>query len=145
MTFWGHGGQGKRAYPGPGIKACHEGRRVLFNSETGWFNRSTASYRAGTLDNELALLRRYPLLIIEVDYLPVETESANLFFQPVSSRYGYASVTLTSNLPLSSGGEVFGNHTDAMIDRIVLHAKPSFSKETVTDSKTHPVDQPAKN
>ena len=111
---------------GLGIKACHQGQRVLFNSATGWVNRLTTSYRAGTLDNELARLRRYPLLIVdEVGYLPFETEAANLFVQLVSSRYEHASLILTSNLPFSGWGEVFGNHTvaAAMIDRIVHHAE----------------------
>ena len=99
---------------------------MLFNSATGWVNRLTTSYRAGTLGNELARLRRYPLLIVdEVGYLPFETEAANLFFQLVSSRYEHASLILTSNLPFSGWGEVFGNHTvaAAMIDRIVHHAE----------------------
>jgi len=61
----------------------------------------------------------------EVGYLPFETEAANLFFQLVSSRYEHASLILTSNLPFSNWGEVFGNHTvaAAMIDRIVHHAE----------------------
>ena len=61
----------------------------------------------------------------EVGYLPFETEAANLFFQLVSSRYEHASLILTSNLPFSGWGEVFGNHTvaAAMIDRIVHHAE----------------------
>ncbi len=109
-----------------GVKACGQGHRVLSASATTWVNRLTASYRAGNLTKDLAKLRRYPLLIVdEVGYVPFETEAANLFFQLVSSRYEHASLILTSNLPFSGWGEVFGNHVvaSAMIYRIVHHAE----------------------
>lgn len=71
-------------------------------------------------------LRRYGLIIIdEVGYLPFEQDAANLFFfQLVSSRYEHASLVLTSNLPFSGWGGVFGDQVvaAAMIDRIVHHA-----------------------
>jgi len=111
---------------GLGVKACGQGHRVLSASATTWVNRLTASYRAGNLTQDLAKLRRYPLLIVdEVGYIPFETEAANLFFQLVSSRYEHASLILTSNLSFSGWGEVFGNHVvaSAMIDRIVHHAE----------------------
>jgi hypothetical protein len=60
----------------------------------------------------------------EVGYLPFEQDAANLFFQLVSSRYEHASLILTSNLPFSGWGGVFGDQAvaAAMIDRIVHHA-----------------------
>ena len=76
------------------------------------------------LADELARLRRYGLIIIdEVGYLPFEQDAANLFFQLVSSRYEHASLVLTSNLPFSGWGGVFGDQVvaAAMIDRIVHH------------------------
>ena len=62
--------------------------------------------------------------IDEVGYLPFEQDAANLFFQLVSSRYEHASLVLTSNLPFSGWGGVFGDQVVAatMIDRIVHHA-----------------------
>ena len=74
---------------------------------------------------ELARLRRYGLIIVdEAGYLPFEQDAANLFFQLVSSRYEHASLILTSNLPFSGWGTVFGDQAvaAAMIDRIVHHA-----------------------
>ena len=68
---------------------------------------------------------RYGLIIVdEVGYLPFEQDAANLFFQLVSSRYEHASLILTSNLPFSGWGGVFGDQVvaAAMIDRIVHHA-----------------------
>jgi DNA replication protein DnaC len=108
-----------------GIVAARHGHRVLFATATDWVTRLTDAHRAGRLPNELARLRRYGLIIIdEVGYLPFEQDAANLFFQLVSSRYEHASLVLTSNLPFSSWGGVFGDQAvaAAMIDRIVHHA-----------------------
>ena len=110
---------------GLGIAACRHGHRVLFATATDWVTRLTDAHRAGKLPAELARLRRYGLIIIdEVGYLPFEQDAANLFFQLVSSRYEHASLILTSNLPFSGWGGVFGDQVvaAAMIDRIVHHA-----------------------
>ena len=108
-----------------GIVAARHGHRVLFGTATDWVTRLTEAHRQGRLPVELARLRRYGLIIVdEVGYLPFEQDAANLFFQLVSSRYEHASLILTSNLPFSSWGGVFGDQAvaAAMIDRIVHHA-----------------------
>jgi DNA replication protein DnaC len=110
---------------GLAIRACQAGQRVLFATATDWVTRLTDAHRHGSLPRELARLRRYGLIIVdEVGYLPFEQDAANLFFQLVSSRYEHASLILTSNLPFSSWGAVFGDQAvaAAMIDRIVHHA-----------------------
>ncbi|MCL4721874.1 MAG: IS21-like element helper ATPase IstB [Gammaproteobacteria bacterium] len=108
-----------------GIKAAHHGHRVAFATATDWVTRLTDAHRAGRLPAELTKLRRYGLIVVdEVGYLPFDQDAANLFFQLVSSRYEHASLILTSNLPFSSWGGVFGDQAvaAAMIDRIVHHA-----------------------
>ena len=108
-----------------GVTAARHGHRVLFATATDWVTRLTDAHRAGRLPQELAKLRRYGLIIVdEVGYLPFEQDAANLFFQLVSSRYEHASLILTSNLPFSGWGGVFGDQAvaAAMIDRIVHHA-----------------------
>ena len=108
-----------------GITAARHGHRVLFATATDWVTRLTDAHRHGVLPRELARLRRYGLIIVdEVGYLPFEQDAANLFFQLVSSRYEHASLILTSNLPFSGWGTVFGDQAvaAAMIDRIVHHA-----------------------
>ncbi|GAA2250968.1 IS21-like element helper ATPase IstB [Herbiconiux moechotypicola] len=108
-----------------GIVAARHGHRVLFATATDWVTRLTDAHRQGRLPQELARLRRYGLVIVdEVGYLPFEQDAANLFFQLVSSRYEHASLVLTSNLPFSGWGGVFGDQAvaAAMIDRIVHHA-----------------------
>ena len=108
-----------------GIVAAQHGHRVLFATATDWVTRLSDAHRQGRLPNELTRLRRYGLIIVdEVGYLPFEQDAANLFFQLVSSRYEHASLILTSNLPFSGWGGVFGDQAvaAAMIDRIVHHA-----------------------
>jgi DNA replication protein DnaC len=108
-----------------GIVAARHGHRVLFATATDWVTRLTDAHRQGRLPQELLRLRRYGLIIVdEVGYLPFEQDAANLFFQLVSSRYEHASLILTSNLPFSGWGGVFGDQAvaAAMIDRIVHHA-----------------------
>jgi DNA replication protein DnaC len=108
-----------------GVAAARHGYRVLFATATDWVTRLTEAHRAGRLPQELTRLRRYGLIIVdEVGYLPFEQDAANLFFQLVSSRYEHASLILTSNLPFSGWGGVFGDQAvaAAMIDRIVHHA-----------------------
>lgn len=120
-----------------GIVAARHGHRVLFATATDWVTRLTDAHRAGRLANELARLRRYGLIIVdEVGYLPFEQDASNLFFQLVSSRYEHASLILTSNLPFSGWGGVFGDQAvaAAMIDRIVHHADVLTSKAPATDS-----------
>jgi DNA replication protein DnaC len=109
----------------PGDHRRQRGHRVLFATATEWVTRLTDAHRAGRLPQELARLRRYGLVIVdEVGYLPFDQEAANLFFQLVSSRYEHASRILTSNLPFSGWGGVFGDQAvaAAMIDRVVHHA-----------------------
>lgn len=111
---------------GLGIAAARQGHRVLFASASDWVTKLSEAHSKGELAKELSRLRRFPLLIIdEVGYLPFEQDAANLFFQLVSSRYEHASLILTSNLPFSGWGGVFGDQVvaAAMIDRIVHHAE----------------------
>jgi DNA replication protein DnaC len=110
---------------GLGVVAAHHGQRVLFATAVDWVARLAEAHRLGRLPAELARLRRYGLIIIdEVGYLPFEQDAANLVFQLVSSRYEHASLIMTSNLPFSGWGGVFGDQAvaAAMIDRIVHHA-----------------------
>jgi len=99
--------------------------------------RLTETHRAGRLPQELARLRRYGLIIVdEVGYLPFEQDAANLFFQLVSSRYEHASLILTSNLPFSGWGGVFG-------DQAVAAAMIARSSTTPTSSTTRAPAPPA--
>jgi len=128
---------------GLGIKACQQGHRVLFATATDWVTRLTQAHHASRLDTELTRLARYQLIIIdEVGYLPFEQDAASLFFQLVSIRYEHASLILTSNLPFSAWGTVFGDQTvaAAMIDRIVHHADVLTLKGASYRLRGHDID-----
>ncbi len=63
-------------------------------------NRLTIAHNVGQLQAELKKIRRHKLIIVdEVDYIPVDTDDANLFFQLIASRYEQGSIIVTSNLP----------------------------------------------
>lgn len=111
---------------GLALRAAQHGHRVLFASATEWIDRLQSAHNEGRLPQELAKLRRYPVLVIdEVGYIPFEAEAANLFFQLISSRYEQSSVIVTSNMPFSRWGEIFTDDViaAAMIDRLVHHAE----------------------
>lgn len=87
-------------------------------------SRQSEAHQNGHPSKELARLRRYGLIVVdEVGYVPFGREAAKLILQLVSSRYEHASLVLTSNLPFSGWGEVFGDQTAAaMVDRVVHNA-----------------------
>ena len=109
-----------------GMRACLAGQRVAFRTATEWVALLADAQRQGRLDDELARLQRYPLLIVdEVGYIPFDPQAANLMFMLVSRRYERASMIVTSNKPFSGWGEIFGDDivAAAMIDRLVHHAE----------------------
>ncbi len=106
-----------------------------------------AAHNAGRLPIELAKPRRIGLLVVdEVGDIPFEQDAANLFFQPVSSRYEHASLILTS----ARWGDAFGDQVvaAAMIDRIVDHADvltlkgSSYRTQKTQESTRCPSPQP---
>lgn len=111
---------------GLGLKACHAGYSVLFDTASNWIHRLADAHAKNQLDLEIKKIRRYRLIIIdEVGYLPLDADAANLFFQLVASRYETGSIILTSNLPFARWGDTFNDDViaAAMIDRLVHHAE----------------------
>ena len=110
---------------GLGLAACQKGLSVGFTTAASLVSEMMEARDERRLLRVQKQMAGYKLLIIdELGYVPIEAEAANLFFQLVSTRYEKASLIITSNLPFSRWGEVFGDTTiaAAMIDRIVHHA-----------------------
>jgi len=55
--------------------------------------------------------------------MPIDLDSANLFFQLIARRYEKNSTIITTNTPFSRLGEIFGSATlaNAVLDRLLHH------------------------
>lgn len=77
------------------------------------------------LETRLKHFAKYKLLVIdEVGFLPLDSESSNLLFQLVAKRYEKNSTILTTNKSLAQWGDVFGDPVlaNAILDRILHHS-----------------------
>ena len=76
------------------------------------------------LEKRLKQYARYKVLIIdEIGYINLDTQSANLFFQLISRRYEKKSTILTTNKSLSKWTDIFNDPiiTNAILDRLLHH------------------------
>ena len=64
-----------------------------------------------------------PLTIDELGYLPIDPEGARLLFQIIANTYETSSLIITTNIPFSKWGTIFGddNIAAAIIDRLIHH------------------------
>ena len=78
------------------------------------------------LESRLKHFAKYKVLIIdEIGYMPIDTDSANLFFQLIAKRYEKNCTIITTNTPFSRWGEIFGSPTlaNAVLDRLLHHSQ----------------------
>jgi len=99
------------------------------------------------LESRMKFFARYKILIIdEIGYMPIDSDSANLFFQLIAKRYEKHCTIITTNTPFSKWGEIFGSPTlaNAVLDRLLHHSSvisikgPSYrlkEKKTFLDSQ----------
>lgn len=108
-----------------GRKAIERGYTTLFTTAVSMLTNLTKAQSEGRLEERLAMYGKPKLLIVdELGYLPLERESAHLFFQLVSRRYEKGSILLTSNRSVSEWGDVFGDNAvaTAILDRLLHHS-----------------------
>ena len=77
------------------------------------------------LNEKIKIYNKYKLLIIdEIGFLPLQKEDASLLFQLISKRYETKSTIITTNIPFSKWGEMFGDNAiaSAILDRLVHHS-----------------------
>jgi DNA replication protein DnaC len=75
------------------------------------------------LKERIKNLCKYKLIVIdEVGYLPIDKQGANLFFQLISKRYETGSIIMTSNKGYNQWGEIFGEASAAILDRLLHHS-----------------------
>lgn len=109
-----------------GTRACQAGHQVLFATVVEWAARLAVARAAGRLTEELALLDRYPLLIVDaLGHFPLQADEAQLVFRLVAHRYERGSLIVTSDKPLSGWDLVLSDSAvaSAVIDRLVHHSE----------------------
>ena len=78
------------------------------------------------LESRMKFFAKYKVLIIdEIGYMPIDADSANLFFQLIARRYEKHCTIITTNMPFSKWGEIFGSPTlaNAVLDRLLHHSQ----------------------
>lgn len=123
-----------------GMKAIENGHTVTFTTALDLLTTLTKATRNDQLDQALTTINRPNLLIIdELGYIPLDTDSANLFFQVISTRYETGSIIITSNLPFAKWGTVLADETvaAATIDRLIHHSHIIALKGDSYRTKNH--------
>ena len=108
-----------------GREALLQGFSTLFISATSLVTSLAAAHAVGKLEERLLTYTKPKLLIIdELGYLPLEANSAHLFFQLVTRRYERGSILVTSNRSVGEWGAVFGDAVvaTAILDRLLHHS-----------------------
>ncbi|MBA2304641.1 MAG: ATP-binding protein [Acidobacteria bacterium] len=110
---------------GLGLKAIEHGYRVLFTTAATMLTTLSKALAEGRLEDKLKVYTVPRLLLIdEIEYLPIDSQGANLFFQLISRRYERGPMILTSNQSFGSWGDVFGDRViaSAILDRVLHHS-----------------------
>ena len=108
-----------------GLALVESGYRVLFTRTTDLVQRLQVARRDLTLENLLAKLDRYHLLILD-DFAYVRKDQAetSVLFELISVRYERRSLLITANQPFGEWHKVFPDETTAVaaVDRLVHRA-----------------------
>ncbi len=108
-----------------GRAAVEAGHSVLFVTATALLAALAKAQHEGRLAEQIAFYAKPKLLVVdELGYLPLEKQTAHLFFQLVSRRYERGSMLLTTNQTVTQWGHVFGDEmiAAAVLDRLLHHS-----------------------
>ena len=108
-----------------GRAAVEAGHSVLFVTATSLLAQLSRAQLEGKLADQIAFYAKPKLLVVdELGYLPLEKQTAHLFFQLVSRRYERGSMLITSNQTITQWGHVFGDEmiAAAVLDRVLHHS-----------------------
>lgn len=108
-----------------GRAAVEAGHSVLFVTATALLAALSRAQLEGKLADQIAFYAKPKLLVVdELGYLPLEKQTAHLFFQLVSRRYEKGSMLITTNQIITQWGHVFGDEmiASAVLDRVLHHS-----------------------
>lgn len=107
-----------------GIAAAMQRYCVYFITFQDLISQLKKAASENRLDARIKWFCRYKLLIIdELGYQRMDTDSANLFFNLISKRYEKSSTIITTNSPFSKWADIFQEPvlTNALLDRLLHH------------------------
>lgn len=107
-----------------GIKACEEGKKVLFTTAVHLMEALETAYEEDRLKEMFKKLSKIDLLIIdEFSHFQMNKEKESIFFQLIRQRYEKSSLIITTNIPLGSWDQIFTSKlaATAVLDRLVHH------------------------
>ena len=126
ILFVGSSGVGKTHLATAIGISCAKARNITyFITFENLMNQLKAAHHENRLEARLKFFAKYKVLIIdEIGYMPIDIDSANLFFQLIARRYEKNSTIITTNTPFSKWGEIFGSATlaNAVLDRLLHHS-----------------------
>lgn len=107
-----------------GIEAAKQRYSVYFITFQALISQLKKAHDENRLDARIKWFCRYKLLIIdELGYQKMDTDSANLFFNLIAKRYEKSSTIITTNSPFSKWADIFQEPvlTNALLDRLLHH------------------------
>ena len=107
-----------------GIEAVNAGHTVYFANINKIVEKLKTASRMDKLEKKLQAYAKFKLIIIdEIGYLPLDTESAHCLFQLVSKQYEKGSMIFTSNKSYGEWGQIFQDQViaAAVLDRVLHH------------------------
>lgn len=126
ILFVGSSGVGKtHLATSIGIECARNRYSTYFVSFENLMSQLKRALLENRLETRMKFFSRYKVLIIdEIGYMPIDSDSANLFFQLIAKRYEKHCTIITTNSPFSKWGEIFGSPTlaNAVLDRLLHHS-----------------------
>ena len=126
IILLGTPGAGKTHYAiALGIKACMEGKSVLFASVPNLIVELREALNQSVLTSYRRRFERYDLVILdELGYISFDKSGCEILFHLLSNRHGKGSVIITTNRPFEKWEKVFHDPvlTGAMVDRLAHKA-----------------------
>ena len=126
VVFFGSSGVGKtHLATAIGISCTKARYQTYFITFEILITQLKKAHQENRLESRLKFFAKYKVLIIdEIGYMPIDQDTANIFFQLIAKRYEKNSTIITTNMPFSKWGEFFGSATlaNALLDRLLHHS-----------------------